>query len=62
MRAAAHLIVTPIVFYSGWTLLDGFFVGASGQPSDGGGAMIAGLGALLMLPLAIAYGWRNRHR
>ncbi len=62
MRAAAHVVLTPIVLYFGWSLLGGFVVGVSGQPLDGAGASVVGLVALLMLPLGVWYGWRNRQR
>ena len=62
MRAIAHVILTPILLFIGWTFVGGFFVGLTGQPVDGTGATIVSLFGLLMLPLGVAYGWRNRHR
>jgi hypothetical protein len=62
MRVAAHLILTPIALYFGWWFLGGFLLGTSGQPSDETRAMVLSLGSLAMIPLGVAYGWRNRHR
>jgi hypothetical protein len=61
MRAAAHVVLTPIILYFGWAFLSGLVLGVMNEPLDGPASVVM-LGAYAMIPLGIWYGWRNRHR
>ena len=61
MRVAAHLILTPILLFVGWSFL-GFALVGSSRLFDGTGGMVVNISALLMIPLGVAFGWRYRHR
>jgi hypothetical protein len=51
MRAAAHLLLTPVVFAFGWAILSF----AVPQP-------LRAVGLLAAIAAGAVYGWRNRHR
>jgi hypothetical protein len=53
VRAALHLILTPLVFAFGWAMLSG----AVNAPWS-----VRALGWLAAVAGGAAYGWKNRHR
>jgi hypothetical protein len=53
MRAAVHLVLTPVILLFGWAIL----AGALDAPWP-----VRFAGALGALAGGVAYGWKNRHR